>query len=131
MNSRRLSAASGWMSSKSAVPSTSNPSPDATTTGSAATIAIGFRPLSARRRADASRGLSRVGQSAGQDVVDDDRRLLGDRDQVVVITGEQASAYGTVAEHDPPTRSTQVEPLTRDDDPGQRSPVGVDDLGPE
>ena len=72
-----------------------------------------------------------MGQSAGQDVADDDRRLLGDRDQVVVITGEQPSAYGTVAERDPPTRATQVEPLPRHDDPGERTPVGVDDLGPE
>jgi len=70
-------------------------------------------------------------RSPGQDVVDHDRRLFGDRDQVVVVTGQQTSAYGTVAERDPPTRATQVEPLTRDDDPGKRTPVRIHDLGPE
>jgi len=70
-------------------------------------------------------------RSPGQDVVDHDRRLFGDRDQVVVVTGQQPSAYGTVAEHDPPTRSPEVEALPRYDDPGQRTSVGVDDLAPE
>src|SRR5674476_20957 len=103
MNSLRLSAASGWMSSKSVGPSTSNPlvrTPD----GITATLAI---------------------RSVREDVVDHDRGLVGDRDEAIVVTGEQSSAYGTVAERDRPTRSAQMEPLPRYDDPRQRSPVGV------
>src|SRR5664280_1465350 len=109
MNSRRLSAASGWISSKSTEPSTPNPlvrMPD----GITATLAI---------------------RSVREDVVDHDRRLVGDGDEVIAATGEQASAYGTVAERDAAARSLEVETLPRYDDPRQRSPVGVDDLGAE
>src|SRR5665647_1915508 len=118
MNSRRLSAASGWMSSKSAVPSTSNPSrPGATTTGSAATIAIRIPSTVSRPESRRQPGLSRAGRSGRQDVVDDDRPLFGDRDEMVVVASQESSAYGTVAEPDPPTRSPQMEPLPRYDDP--------------
>src|SRR5665647_3419361 len=109
MNSLRLSAASGWMSSKSVGPSTSNPlvrTPD----GITATLAI---------------------RSVREDVVDHDRGLVGDRDEAIVVTGEQSSAYGTVAEPDAAARSLEVEALARHDDPRERAAVGVDDLGPE
>ena len=64
-------------------------------------------------------------------MVDDDRPLFGDRDEMVVVASQESSAYGTVAEPDPPTRSPQMEPLPRYDDPRQRTPVGIDDLSPE
>ena len=50
---------------------------------------------------------------------------------MVLLTGEQPSAYGTVAEHDPTACSPEMEPLSRHDDGRQRAPVGVHDLGPE